>query len=134
MLQGDSRPVFFTKTWMPDSDDRVTLSAWQADADGEIRSGWEVDGLPGSTELLTRDSQPGVPDVAALVRVEIPANTVIGIYTGKAIKRKENGKSKTAPPSDYAIEYNDEYDLPDDVKDLGDEAIDGIKDGSISTS
>ena len=32
------------------------------------------------------------------------------------------------------IEYNDAYDLPDDVKDLADEAIEGIKDGSISTS
>ena len=31
------------------------------------------------------------------------------------------------------IEYNDAYDLPGDVKDLADEAIEGIKDGSIST-
>jgi basic membrane protein A len=31
------------------------------------------------------------------------------------------------------IEYNDAYDLPGDVKDKADEAIDGIKDGSIST-
>ncbi len=31
------------------------------------------------------------------------------------------------------IEFNDDYDLPGDVKDLADEAIDGIKDGSIST-
>ena len=32
------------------------------------------------------------------------------------------------------LEYNDDYDLPGDVKSLGDDAIDGIKDGSISTS
>ena len=32
------------------------------------------------------------------------------------------------------IEFNDGYDLPGDVKDAGDAAIDGIKDGSISTS
>jgi basic membrane protein A len=32
------------------------------------------------------------------------------------------------------IEYNDAYDLPGDVKDLANDAIDGIKDGSISTS
>jgi basic membrane protein A len=32
------------------------------------------------------------------------------------------------------IEYNDAYDLPGDVKDLADAAIEGIKDGSISTS
>ena len=31
------------------------------------------------------------------------------------------------------IEYNDDFDLPGDVKDLADDAIDGIKDGSIST-
>ncbi|MCP3996538.1 MAG: BMP family ABC transporter substrate-binding protein [bacterium] len=31
------------------------------------------------------------------------------------------------------IEYNDDYDLPGDVKDLANDAIDGIKDGSIST-
>ncbi len=31
------------------------------------------------------------------------------------------------------VEYNDGYDLPGDVKDLADETIDGIKDGSIST-
>ena len=31
------------------------------------------------------------------------------------------------------IEFNDEYDLPGDVQDLGEETIDGIKDGSIST-
>ena len=31
------------------------------------------------------------------------------------------------------IEYNDAYDLPDAVKDKADEAIEGIKDGSIST-
>ncbi len=32
------------------------------------------------------------------------------------------------------IEYNDDYDLPGDVKDLAEETIDGIKDGSVSTS
>ena len=31
------------------------------------------------------------------------------------------------------IEYNDSYDLPDDVKTLAEDTIDGIKDGSIST-
>ena len=31
------------------------------------------------------------------------------------------------------IEYNDGYDLPDDVKKLAEDTIDGIKDGSIST-
>ncbi len=32
------------------------------------------------------------------------------------------------------IEYNDAYDLPGDVKDLAEDAIAGIKDGTISTS
>ena len=32
------------------------------------------------------------------------------------------------------IEYNDAYDLPDDVKEAGEAAIEGIIDGSISTS
>ncbi len=32
------------------------------------------------------------------------------------------------------IEYNDGYDLPGDVKDVAENTIDGIKDGSISTS
>ena len=31
------------------------------------------------------------------------------------------------------IEYNDGYDLPGDVKDLAEDAISGIKDGSVST-
>ena len=32
------------------------------------------------------------------------------------------------------IEFNDGFDLPDDVKQAGEDAIEGIKDGSISTS
>ena len=32
------------------------------------------------------------------------------------------------------IEYNDGYDLPDEVKQAGEDAIEGIKDGSISTN
>ena len=31
------------------------------------------------------------------------------------------------------IEYNDAYDLPSDVRDAAEDAIDGIKDGSVST-
>lgn len=56
------------------------------------------------------------------------------------IKQVQDGKlggeiyEITLDNGGLVIEFNDAYDLPSDVKDLADETIDGIKDGSISTS
>ena len=50
-----------------------------------------------------------------------------GTYGGEAyVVTLENGG--------LLIEYNDGYDLPAEVKDLAEEAIKGIKDGSITVN
>ena len=62
-----------------------------------------------------------------VVLEQILADINDGVQGGKTYEvNLENGGE--------VIEFNDAYDLPSDVKSLGEDAIDGIKDGSISTS
>jgi basic membrane protein A len=61
-----------------------------------------------------------------VVLEQILADINDGVQGGKTYEvNLENGGE--------VIEFNDAYDLPSDVKSLGEDAIDGIKDGSIST-
>ena len=58
---------------------------------------------------------------------QILADINDGVQGGKVYEvNLENGGE--------VIEYNDAYDLPDEVKDLAEQTIEGIKDGSISTN
>ena len=62
-----------------------------------------------------------------VVLEQILADINDGVQGGKTYEvNLENGGE--------VIEFNDAYDLPGDVKSLGEDTIDGIKDGSISTN
>lgn len=61
-----------------------------------------------------------------VVLEDIIANIQDGVLGGESyVIDFENGG--------IVLEYNDNYDLPTDVRDLAEETIEGIKDGSIST-
>ena len=79
LLRGNTRPVFFMKTWEAGESRCVTLSAMRCRADRQIETLWSLEHLPDTSEALALDDNAGAPGAAVLVRVRLAANETVAV-------------------------------------------------------
>ncbi|MHB0955890.1 MAG: hypothetical protein ACYC0X_05855 [Pirellulaceae bacterium] len=73
-LQGQSRPVFYAKSWHDEPGRIATISALRSADQGEIAEVWRVDGIPDSATVEVQDPDSPVNAAHARLRVRLAAD------------------------------------------------------------
>ena len=73
VLSPCDRPAFLVKSWDPEDDRRVSLTALRAGEDGQLGKQWEIGTFDSAVAAVPLESSAGLDSAAFLVRVRLPA-------------------------------------------------------------